>query len=77
MTIEKGERFVNEDIFVDYPYEEVTYRWDHLSKQVFVRFYGNEESSQPVPHDNGLFNEALRFGEEITREDYNRGRSRR
>jgi hypothetical protein len=77
MAIEKGERFVNEDIFVDYPYEEVTYRWDHLSKQVFVRFYGNEESSQPVPHDNGLFNEALRFGEEITREDYNRGRSRR
>ncbi|MNF41444.1 hypothetical protein D3C76_618170 [compost metagenome] len=77
MAIEKGERFVNEDIFVDYPYEEVTYRWDHLSKQAFVRFYGNEESSQPVPHDNRLFNEALRFGEEITRQDYNRGRSRR
>ncbi|MGY2184839.1 hypothetical protein D3C87_884500 [compost metagenome] len=77
MAIEKGERFANEDIFIDYPYEEVTYRWDHPSKQVFVRFYGDEESIQPVPHDNRLFNEALRFGEEITRQDYNRGRSRR
>lgn len=77
MAIEKGERFANEDIFVDYPYEEVTYRWDHHSKQVFVRFYGNEENSQPIPHDNRLFNEALCCGEEITRQDYNRGRLRR
>ncbi|MBV7556151.1 hypothetical protein KW841_27755 [Pseudomonas sp. PDM28] len=77
MAIQKGERFANEDFYVDYPYEEVTYRWDHHLKQIFVRFYGNEESSQPVPHDNRLYNEALRFGEEITRQDYDRGRSRR
>jgi hypothetical protein len=77
MATPKGERFANEDIFVDYPYEEVTYRWDHHSKQVYVCFYGDEESIQPVPHDNRLFNEALRFGEEITRLDYDRGRSRR
>jgi hypothetical protein len=77
MAIAKGGRFSNEDIFIDYSYEEVTYRWDHHSKLIFVRFYGNEESSQPVPHDNRLFNEALCCGEDITRQDYNRGRSRR
>lgn len=76
MGINKGERFAEGDIFIDYPYEEVTYRWDHLSKQIFVSCYGNEESQNPVPHDNHLFNEALRFGDEITREEYFRGRHR-
>jgi hypothetical protein len=45
MAIPKGERFANEDIFVDYLYEEVTYRWDHYSKQVYVCFYGDKERS--------------------------------
>ena len=76
MGSNKGERFEIEDIFVAYPYEEVMYRWDHRSKKIFVRFYGAPESSQPVLHDNRLFNEALRFGDEITQEEYLAGRSR-
>ena len=59
-----------------YPYEEIMYRWDHLAKQVFVRFYVACESNQPVPFDNRLFNEALRFGDEITQEEFFAGRSR-
>jgi hypothetical protein len=77
MGISKGERFNTEDVFVDYPYEEVTYRWDHFSKQVFVKFYGDDEGSQPIPQDNKLYNDALRFGEEISQEEYRRGRARR
>ncbi|MFJ3485584.1 hypothetical protein ACIPL1_19660 [Pseudomonas sp. NPDC090202] len=74
MGVSKGERFATEDIFVDYPFEEVTYRWDHMSQQVFVRFYGEQESRDPISHENNLFNESLRHGEEITREEYERGR---
>lgn len=77
MGISKGERFEIGDVFVAYPHEEVMYRWDHRSKQVFVQFYGDPESSQPVSHDNRLFNEALRFGDEITQEEYLAGRPRR
>ncbi|WP_339540638.1 hypothetical protein [Pseudomonas sp. RA_5y_Pfl1_P24] len=76
MGLSKGKRFETEDIFVAYPYEDVMFRWDHRSKRVFVRFFGDPESSQPVPHDNRLFNEALRFGDEITQEEYRAGRSR-
>ncbi|MBD8708758.1 MULTISPECIES: hypothetical protein [unclassified Pseudomonas] len=74
MGINKGERFAKEDVYVDYPFEDVTYRWDHASQQVFVRFYGEQESREPVPHENRLFNDALRYGEEMTKAEYDRGK---
>ncbi len=75
MPIEKGERFAKQDVYIDYPYEEVMYRWDHVARQVFVRFYGHPESITPVPSHNNLFNEALRFGDEITSQQYRQGQS--
>ncbi|KAB8192944.1 hypothetical protein FKV24_006895 [Lysobacter maris] len=69
----KGEHFATRDIYIDYDFEEVTYRWDHRLRRIYVRFYGEIESPGAVPHDNRLFNDALRFGREITREDYERG----
>ena len=73
MGIQKGEAFRDRDVFVDFPFEEVMFRWDHVTKLIFRRFYGEAEQTNPVPHDNNLFNEALRFGEETTRERYMAG----
>ncbi|MBO2927706.1 hypothetical protein [Metapseudomonas otitidis] len=76
MGIEKGEAFQQRDIYIDYDFEDVMFRWDHRQGQVFVKFYGQSECIEPVPQGNGLYNEALRFGEEITREAYEAGKPR-
>jgi hypothetical protein len=76
MGIEKGQRFADADVFVDYSFEQVMYRWDHIAKKIYVRLYGEDEKSSPVPHDGRLFNDALLYGEEISREVYERGMAR-
>lgn len=76
MPLQKGERFAQQDVYIDYPFEEVTYRWDHRNRLVFVRFYANPESPQPVPPHNRLFNDALLYGDEISAEQYLRGKPR-
>ncbi|WP_179404299.1 hypothetical protein [Burkholderia guangdongensis] len=75
MGINKGERFNSEDVYVDYPFEEVMFRWNHLDKKTYRKFYGEDEAG-PIPHDNRLYNDALRFGDEITREAYAAGKPR-
>ncbi|TBU92803.1 hypothetical protein [Phytopseudomonas dryadis] len=77
MGINKGEAFAARDIYIDYDFEEVTYRWDHREQKIYVKFYGDQELTDPVAHDNRLYNEALRFGREITREQYEQGFVRR
>jgi hypothetical protein len=74
MPIEKGERFSKEDLFIDHPYETVMFRWDHTKKRIYRKFYGKEEGTVPIPHDNGLFNDALLYGTEISRETYEKGK---
>jgi len=76
MPVEKGERFAKQDIYIDYPFEDVMYRWDHQARQVFVRFYGKPEAATPVPSANRLFNDALLYGEEISAQQYHLGRAR-
>ena len=70
----KGPTFNQRDVFVDYDFESVMFRWDHVRRLIYRRFYGESEGPEPVPHDNKLFNDALLFGEEITRGEYERGR---
>ena len=70
MPLEKGRHFAQRDIFIDYPFEEVMFRWDHVRQLVFRKFYGKVESGEPVPHDNKLFNDALLYGNEISKEHY-------
>lgn len=38
------------------------FRWEHQTRKICVCFYGDRESSEPVPHDNRLFNDALLYG---------------
>jgi hypothetical protein len=74
MPIQKGAIFAQRDVFVDYPLEGVMYRWDHMSKKIYCKFYGVSEGTEPVPHDNRLFNDALLHGEEISEAVYRKGR---
>lgn len=68
--------FVTRDVYIDYDFEEVTYRWDHRAKAVYLKFYGKPEKADPIPQDNRLYVDALRFGREITKEEYERGFAR-
>jgi hypothetical protein len=74
MAIDKGENISQKDIYIDYPFEGVMYRWDHKTEKVYVKFYGKKEKADPVPHDNRLFNDALLSGIEITQEEYLAGK---
>jgi len=74
MAIDKGKMFADNDIYVDYPFEEVMYRWEHLVEKIHIKFYGENEKAELIPHDNCLFNEALLSGNEITQEEYQNGK---
>lgn len=76
MPVGKGEHFALRDVYIDYPFEEVMYRWDHVARKVFVRFYGETEVARALPYDNRLFNDALLYGSEITAEQYEDGKQR-
>jgi hypothetical protein len=71
MPVSKGKIFDEQDIYIDHDFEEVMYRWDHIAKKCYVKFYGKEESKELVPHDNRLYNDALLYGEQRTKEEYN------
>lgn len=75
MGISKGERFNFEDIYVDYPFENVMFRWDFSERIIYRKFYGEKEHSGSIPHHNRLYNDALLFGDEITREEYMKGKT--
>lgn len=74
MPIDKGPVFVERDVFVDYEFEEVMFRWDHQAQKIYMKFYGEAELPDPVPHDSRLYNDALLDGEEISREQYEQGK---
>jgi hypothetical protein len=76
MPIKDWSIFKNGDVYIDYDFEEVMYRWDHTLKLIYVKFYGKEENPQVVPHDNRLYNDALLYGEQITKEEYEKGKSK-
>lgn len=44
-------------------------------EKIYMRFYGEEEKLTPVHHDNRLFNDALLFGDEISRDQYLTGKN--
>jgi hypothetical protein len=74
MGVSKSERFAREDIFVDYAFEQVMFRWDHLEKKNYRKFYGKSENLEPIPQANRLLNDAFLFGEEITKDEYLKGK---
>jgi len=74
MAIRTGEYFNTKDVYIDYPFEEVMYRCMKKNGAIYRKFYGEGESSEMISDDNRLFNDALLYGDEITQEDYERGK---
>jgi len=74
MPVNKGERFKHENIYIDHDFEQVMFRWDHLERKTYRKFYGESECKEPIPHDSRLFNDALLYGDEITLEEYLKGK---
>jgi len=77
MGIQKGKTFEVRDVFVDYDFEEVMFRWDHANQLIYRKFYGKLEDPDPIAHHSKLFNDSLLFGDEISSEQYLEGKVRR
>lgn len=75
MGIGKGEHFSQRDIYIDYDFEEVMFRSECATRTLYLKFYG-EKTERNISSNNRLFNEALLYGEEITKERYLNGKSR-
>ena len=70
-----NEKFQQGDVFIDYDFEDVMFRYDFGSRRFFRRFYGDSHESE-VPHDNRLLNDAIRFGNETEAVAYRSGKPR-
>jgi hypothetical protein len=77
MGVSKSALGEDRDVFMDYGVEEVLFRWEAKSSQIFRKFYGDSEEARLADHTNRLFNDVLRFGDEIDAASYAKGRARR
>ena len=62
-----------QDVYIDYPFEDVMFRWEYQTHKVFRKFYGQGEVE--IDHTSNLFHEAISTGEPITAEQYAQGKS--
>jgi hypothetical protein len=64
------------NVYIDFPYEEVLFRFEKATGKVFRKFYG-EPTEEEVAPDSNLYAEACIAGKETTLDEYRRGRPRR
>lgn len=62
----KLELFRLRDVYIDYPFEDMKFRFDRATNKVFVRCYGKPEVE--IDHGNAHFNEAIQAGNVISPE---------
>lgn len=74
MAIRTGEYLNEKDIYIDYLFEEVMFRRVKKDGSIYRKFYGEKENSEPINYDNKLYNDALLSGDEITKEQYLKGK---
>jgi len=60
------------DVYIDCPFEDVMFRWEHQTHKVFRKFYGQPEVE--IDRTSNLFHEAISAGEQITAEQYAQGK---
>ena len=60
--------FMEGDVYIDYPYEEVKFRFEKETIKVYRRWYG--ESEMEIPYHSDLYNKSHSGGWAITREEY-------
>ena len=58
-------------IYIDYPFKSVMFRWE--DDRVWAKWYG-ESFETERPHSSDLFHQAILAGDEITAEQYRRGK---
>jgi hypothetical protein len=56
------------DVYLDYPFEDMKFRYVKATGQVYVRSEGRPEVE--VPHSNVFFHEAISAGTVITKAEY-------
>ena len=64
----KLELFRQGDVYIDYPFEDMKFRFDKAGNKVFVHFYGKREVE--IEQSNAHFHEAIQAGSVITKEQY-------
>ena len=64
------DQFREGDVYLDYPFEDVKFRWEKETSKVFRRFYGQVE--EEISWSSNLFRDAMSAGKLITREEYYR-----
>ena len=66
-----AEEFQKRDIYIFYDYEDVYFRYDLKTKKYYKKFVGKaERECDPL---STLLSDAIRFGEEVTKEQYEDG----
>ncbi len=60
-----------QDVFIDYPYEDAMFRYEHRTGRVFRKFYGQPEVE--IDRSSTLFHEAISGGQQITARRYEQG----
>ena len=59
------------DVYIDYPFEDAMFHYEHATGRVFRKFYGQAEVE--VDRASKLFHEAISGGHLITAEQYAQG----
>jgi len=62
------EAFRKGDVYLDYPFEDVKFRWEKQTQKVYRRFYGEAETE--ISHTSNLYHDAISAGKLVTREEY-------
>ena len=60
--------FQKGDVYIDDPYQDCKFRFDHAADKYYAREYGGQEHE--INHTNSFFREAMSSGKVITRDEY-------
>jgi hypothetical protein len=62
------------NVFIDYDYENVMFRFDHENRRYYRKYYGKDNEVE-VWFDNRLLSKAFLYGCEIDENTYNAGKT--
>jgi hypothetical protein len=65
------ELFQKGDVYIDFPYEDLMYRYEFATRKLFCKFYGRQEAE--ILQDSKLFHDAISAGNVTTAEHYRLG----
>jgi len=66
--------YTNKDLYIDDSFEEVMFRVDYKTGNIYQKLYGSEEYGAPIPFSSKLYYEARLSGQAISKEEYDKGK---